>query len=136
MLRPPRATLVLGPRGARLRAERLRGARLGEREEANEEPPLPRPPPLPGTRDGKKGSISRLISLLPPDEGAPVLNPGRPPSPDYPLGERPSHRFPSALYERINADYVAKAPLGLCAAVPPPPTSLPAPAARRLMLRG
>ena len=46
--------------------------------------------------------------MLPTGEGAPILDPGRPPSPKYPLGVLPSHRFPSQLFERINPDYVAR----------------------------
>ena len=153
VLKPPRATLVLGRRGARARADSARAAGLGMASPlavnavgapsstgglksggvngggglgnlmepsrgtvAYAEPPLPQPPPLPGSGGGNVelgGAIERLISLLPPAEGAPILDPGRPPSPKYPLGVLPSHRFPSQLFERINPDYVAKAPLGL-----------------------
>lgn len=59
------------------------------------------------------GAIGALLSLLPPSEGAPIFDPGRPPSAEFPIGVPPRHRFPSLLYERINEDYVARAPLGL-----------------------
>lgn len=114
VLRPPRATLVLGPPAA---AARERARRTGvyfgpSAMDLPEDIFLPRPPPVPAApRDD--GTIGALLALLPPADGAPILSPGRPPSAQYPLGEPPHHRFPSLLYERITDDYVARAPLGL-----------------------
>lgn len=139
VLRPPRATLVLGgPRVAgrpSRRPEALAGARARARagdsagdswwsvatkwaggEETRLEP-SPRPPKVPSApRDD--GVIDQLLALLPPEEGAPIFDPGKPPSPKYPVGVPPRHRFPSTLYESINEEYVVRAPLGLGQLVP------------------
>ena len=145
ILRPPRATLALGrQRGAtdglapsyeeritRLRTAppssnlgidawewRSRSLDLRDREDRYEDErdsPPQRPPKPPSNPRDIDGVIDRLLALLPPEEGAPIFDPGKPPSRAYPVGVPPRHRFPSLLYESINPDYVFEAPLGLYA---------------------
>ena len=145
MLRPPRATLALGRQRAatdglapsyeesisRLRnavpstnlgidawAWRSRSIDLRDREDRYEDErdsPPQRPPKPPSNPRDVDGVIDRLLALLPPEEGAPIFDPGKPPSRTYPVGVPPRHRFPSLLYESINPDYVFEAPLGLYA---------------------
>ena len=130
VLRPPRATLVLGaPRAAGQppRPGAPAGARAGDntgdswwsaastwagsKSPRRVEPSL-RPPKVPSApRDD--GVIDQLLVLLPPEEGAPIFDPGKPPSPKHPVGVPPRHRFPSTLYESISEEYVVRAPLGL-----------------------
>lgn len=121
VLRPPSATLVLGkrrPPAAAATSQKPRSsaspsaAAAGNRSRVSSiEPPLPRPPQLPSSpRDS--GVIDGLLALLPPEEGAPIFDPGRPPSKKYPVGVPTRHRFPSNLYEAITDAYVIKAPLG------------------------
>ena len=120
VLRPPSATLVLGKRRPPAVAATQKprrptspsAAAPGNRSRVSSiEPPLPRPPQLPSSpRDS--GVIDGLLALLPPEEGAPIFDPGRPPSKKYPVGVPTRHRFPSNLYEAITDAYVIKAPLG------------------------
>ena len=120
VLRPPSATLVLGKRRPPTAAATQKprrsaspsAAAAGNRSRVSStEPPLPRPPQLPSSpRDS--GVIDGLLALLPPEEGAPIFDPGFPPSKKYPVGVPTRHRFPSNLYESITDAYVLKAPLG------------------------
>jgi hypothetical protein len=116
VLRNPKGTLVLGKRGASQHATRQPPDQTSSSSMINNndnEPSLKRPPSPPAApRDQQVGAIGSLLALLPPEEGFPIFDPGRPPSAKEPLGTAPRHRFPSLLFERINADYVDQAPLG------------------------
>ena len=110
VLRPPRATLVLGETQYRA-AGGVRRAAAGEgggepmpglrRRWVRERSPneIEERPPRAPTLPRESGLIQQLLTLLPPEEGAPSFVPGKPPSPQYPLGVPPSHTFPSLLYE-------------------------------------
>ena len=112
VLRPPSATLVLGKQRPPAAAAKQKPFPDSSTAAASSNVlPLARPPQLPSSpRDS--GVIDGLLALLPPEEGAPIFDPGFPPSKKYPVGLPTRHRFPSSLYETIADAYVLKAPLG------------------------
>ena len=119
VLRQPQATLVLGKRHARATAPRS-GTRTGRAPRKvratppnvyDEEPPPERPPEV-RSSPLDTGVIAELLALIPPEDGAPLYTPGKPPSSKYPIGMPSSHRFPGRIYDDVDDDEQGRAPLG------------------------
>jgi len=88
VLRPPTATLVLGPRGASARAEKFRARPRLSYLDLGDAPP---PPPATAREASLIGS---LLNLAPPEAGAPTYDR---------YADPPRHRFPAASEETRDA---------------------------------